>query len=242
VSDITSFKDASSSTLLPLPGNTTVNNNMLTFVGQSDNELLSASGSFVTLWDLSQYSRITSAAPADIPSGCNACAGPGIYSSPHGDQAIITSNFYGAAETAMLISLPPTAGSVEFLPQNSAGSLKFGPALWSPDGREFSILTPSNGSGEIWSTAGKLEFARNWTTAPGTSALPDTGFDAPVSLVWAAGGKEIVELDTAGNVLIRNSVTGAVEHQVRGRSARTRRISTRSTWQRSIRKRNTRRS
>ncbi len=215
VSDITSFKDASPSTLFPLPGNTTVNDNMLTFVGQSDNELLSASGSFVTLWNLSQYSRIASAAPADIPSGCNACAGPGIYSSPHGDHAIITSSFYGAAETAMLISLPPTAGSVEVLPQDSAGSVTYGPALWSPDSREFSILTPSDGGGQIWSTNGKLQFVRNLAAWPGKSP-PDSGFNGPVWVASAGGGKEIVELDTGGNVLIRNSVTGAVEHQVRG--------------------------
>jgi WD40 repeat protein len=215
VSDTTSFKDASPSTLLPLPGNTTINSNMLTFVGQSDNELLSASGSFVTLWDLSQYSRITSAAPADIPSGCNACAGPGIYSSPHGDHAIITSSFYGAAETAMLINLPPTAGSIEVLPQDSAGSVTYGPALWSPDGREFSILTPSDGGGQIWSTNGKLQFVRNLSAWPGKSP-PDSGSNGPVWVASAAAGKEIVELDTGGNVLIRNSVTGAVEHQVRG--------------------------
>ena len=61
----------------PCPGNTTINTNTLRFVGQGDGKLLSASGSLVTLWDLSQYSRITSEAPADIPMGCNACAGPG---------------------------------------------------------------------------------------------------------------------------------------------------------------------
>jgi WD40 repeat protein len=215
VSDITSFNDASSSTLLPLPGNTTVNSNMLTFVGQSDNELLSASGSLVTLWDLSQYSRITAAAPADIPSGCNACAGPGIYASPHGGHAIITSNFYGAAESAMLISLPPTAGSIEVLPQDSAGSVTYGPALWLPDGREFSILTPYDGGGQIWSANGKLQFVRNLAAWPGKSP-PDSGFNGPVWVASAAGGKEIVELDAGGNVLIRNSVTGAVERQVRG--------------------------
>jgi WD40 repeat protein len=216
VSDITSFKDASPSTLLSLPGNTTVNNNMLMFVGQSDNELLSASGSLVTLWDLSQYSRITSAAPAGILSGCNACAGPGIYSSPHGDHAIITSNFYGAGGTAMLISLPPAARSITTLPQNGAGNVTYGPALWSHDGREFSILTPSNGSGQIWSTAGKVGLVRDWATSSEMSALPDTGSDAPVSMISAAGGKEIIELDTVGNIIIRNSASGAVERQVAG--------------------------
>lgn len=212
VSDVTSYNNASSSRVFPLPGNTTINPGTLTFVGQGDGKLLSASGSFVTLWDLSQYSRITSAAPADIPMGCSACAGPGIYASPDADHAVIASSL----KTAMLINLPLTAGSGMFLPQNSSGSPGYGPALWSPDGREFSILTPSTGSGQIWSTKGKLQFVRDWAASSGTSALPDTGFDVPVSLILADDGKEIVELDTVGNIIIRNSATGAVEHQVPG--------------------------
>ena len=211
VSDITSFKNASSKTLRSLPGNSTITPGTLTFIGQSDSKLLSASGSLVTLWDLGQYSRITSAAPADIPSACNACAGPGIYPSPDANHAIITASSGG---TAMMVSLPPTAGPAEYLPQNSAGSITYGPALWSPDSRDFSILTPYDGGGQIWSTAGKL--VRNWAAPAGRPTLPDTGFNAPVSLLSAAGGKEIVELDTTGNIIIRNSQTGAVEHQVAG--------------------------
>lgn len=212
-SDITRYKNASSSTLLSLPGNTTINPDTLTFVGHSDSKLVSASGSLVTLWDLNQYSRITSAAPADIPLGCSACAGPGIYASPGGGQAVITS---GLPQTAMLINLPPTARSITPLPQNGAGSPEYGPALWSNDGREFSILTPSNGSGQVWSTTGKLGFVRDWATSSAMAALPDTGFDAPVSLVSAVGGKQTIELDTVGNIIIRNSATGAVERQVAG--------------------------
>ncbi|HLX49562.1 MAG TPA: toll/interleukin-1 receptor domain-containing protein [Streptosporangiaceae bacterium] len=212
-SGISRYKDASSSTLLSLPGNTTINPNTLTFVGRSDSELLSASGSLVTLWNLSQYSRMSSAAPADIPQACAACAGPGIYPSPGAGQAVITSGF---SKAAMLINLPPTARSITPLPQNGAGSPEYGPALWSHDGRGFSILTPSNGSGQIWSTTGKLGFVRDWATSSAMSKLPDTGFDAPVSLISAAGGKEIIELDTVGNIIIRNSSTGAVERQVAG--------------------------
>ena len=191
VSDVTSYNNASSSRVLPLPGNTTINLDTLTFVGQGDSKLLSASGSFVTLWDLSQYSRITSEAPADIPMGCNACAGPGIYASPDAGHAVITSSL----KTAMVMNFPLTARSGTFLPQNSSGSPGYGPALWSPDGREFSILTPSNGSGQIWYTAGKLQPARDWAASSGTSALPDTGFDVPVSLILADDGKELVELE-----------------------------------------------
>ena len=211
VSDITSFNNVSSKTLLPLRGNTTINSNTLTFIGHSDSNLLSASGSSVTLWDLGQYSRITSAAAADIPSGCSPCAGPGIYPSPDAHHTIITANSGG---TAMMASLPPTAGPAQYLPQDSTGNITYGPALWSRDGRDFSILTPQDGSGQIWSTAGKL--VRNWAVPSGGPTLPDTGFDAPVSLLPAAGGKEIVELDTTGNIIIRNSQTGAVEHQVAG--------------------------
>jgi WD40 repeat protein len=209
VSDVTSYSKASSSTLLTLPGNTTINPNALTFAGQSDSELLSASGNFVTLWNLSQYSRITSAATADILMACTACAGPGIYPSPGADHAVITS---AAGDSAMLISLPPAAGSEAYFPRN----LTYGPALWSPDGREFSLLTPSNGSGEVWTTAGKPAFVRYWARSTAMSALPDTGFDAPLAVVPADGGKEIAEVDTVGNIIIRNSATGAVERQVRG--------------------------
>ena len=211
VSDITSFKNASSKTLRSLPGNSTITPGTLTFIGQSDSKLLSASGSLVTLWDLGQYSRISSAASADIPSACNACAGPGIYPSPDANHAIITARSGG---TAMMVSLPPTAGPAEYFPQNSAGSITYGPALWSPDSRNFSILTPYDGGGQIWSTGGRL--VRNWVAPAGSPTLPDTGFNAPVSLLSAAGGKEFVELDTTGNIIIRNSQTGAMEHQVAG--------------------------
>ena len=208
VSHITSFKDASPRTLLSLPGNTTVNPNTLTFIGHSNHKLLSASGSLVTVWDLDQYSRISSAASADIPAACFACAGPGIYSNSEANHAIITA---ASGSTAVIVSLPPKAGSARVLPQKNA-SITYGPALWSPDGRNFSILTPNNGGGQIWSTAGKL--VRNWV--PGKPIRPDNGDPDPVSLLSAANGREIVELDMAGNIIIRNSQTGAVEHQVVG--------------------------
>jgi hypothetical protein len=58
--------------------------------------------------------------------------------------------------------------------------------------------------------------ARNWVRLPSESRLPDTGFDAPESLTPADGGKDVVEIDTTGNVIIRNSATGVVERQVAG--------------------------
>jgi WD40 repeat protein len=209
VSDITSYKDASSNTLLSLPGNTTINNNTLAFLGRSDSELLSASGSFVTMWNLAQYSRITSTAAAEIPSPCEACLGPGVYPSPDARHVIIT-----AAGTTIMLTFPPAADSARYLPQDSS-NLTYGPALWSPDGRDFSILNTANGGGQVWSAAGRL--VRYWATPSGHLPLPDTGSDVPISLLpTAADGKRIAEIDTAGNIIIRSSRTGAVERQVAG--------------------------
>ncbi len=225
VSDITSFNNASSKTLLPLRGNTTINSATLTFIGHSDSELLSASGSSVTLWDLGQYSRITSGALVDIPSGCAACAGPGIYPSPDAHHAIITAN---SAATAMMVSLPPTAGPAEYLPQDSAGSIRYGPALWSPDGRDFTILTPNDGGGQIWSRAGKR--VRNWAALSGSPTPPDSGFNARYHCSQPA--RKSLNSTLPG---ILSSVTPRREPRSikwPARSSRTPRIPTRSTWRR----------
>jgi WD40 repeat protein len=201
----------------PLTGNATINQQDLTFIGQSKSALLSASGSLLSVWNLNQYSRIATHAYADIPAGCNACTAPGIYPSPDGDSAIITAALAGpAAQQAMLISLPPAAGHMQILSPGGSANVTYGPALWSPDSQEFSILTPSDGGGEVWSAAGKPEFLRAWKTTAKTPAGPDGGPGAPVSAVLAAGGKEIVEVDTAGKVIIRDAATGAVEREVAG--------------------------
>lgn len=207
VSNITKFSQASSATLLALTGNTGINTNALTFVGDSDRELLSASGSSLTLWNLDQDSRISSATAADIPSACNACAGPSIYPSPDDGHAMITAD---SGDTALMVSLPPSAHPVEYLHSD----VTYGSVLWSADSRNFSILTPSDGGGQFWTTAGK--WIRDWTTTAASRTLADTGFDAPVALLPGAGGKEMIELDVAGNIIVRNSQTGAVEHQVPG--------------------------
>jgi WD40 repeat protein len=211
VSDISTFSKASSATLLALRGNTAINPGTLTFVGDSDSELLSASSSSLTLWNLNQDSRISSAAAADIPSACNACAGPAIYPSPDSGHTIITADSGGAA---LIASLPPSAHPIDYFPGSNTGNITYGSVLWSANSRNFSILTPSDGGGQFWVTAGKR--IRNWATTAGSRSLADTGFDAPVALLSTADGKEMVELDVAGNIIVRNSRTGAVERQVAG--------------------------
>ena len=84
VSDITSYHDASSSSLRSLSGDTTVNPGALTFVGQSDSELVSASGSLLTVWNLSQDSRIPPWRKSVYPVGVMRAGGPVSFRVPTG--------------------------------------------------------------------------------------------------------------------------------------------------------------
>ena len=208
VSNVTKYAAATSATMLPLAGNVTINDNGLTFAGPSDNELLSASGSLITLWSLDQYSRISAAAAVDIPSGCSACACPDIAVRPKASQAVIRAGF-GAA---MLVNLPPSSVDEQLLPQSNT----YGSAVWSLNGQEFSILTPGDDSGEIWSSARGLVLIRSWAVRPSVSQTFDSPNNSPASMTLTADGKRKIEIDEAGNIVVRDSATGIVEHELAG--------------------------
>jgi WD40 repeat protein len=215
VSNITAYRNAGSGSLLPLAGNETVNANGLMFVGDSDSELLSSSNNLITMWNVGQYSRIAAGASVDIPGSCNGCAGPGVYVSSKGNYAVITAN---NNLTAMVVSLPPSAKRPRLLPQNSG--TEYGPAVWSQNGQEFTILTPSDRSGEVWSVARNLALLGGWArgAAPGQF---DSVNDFPSSMTLAGDGTQAAEVDTNGNVVLRNFETGSVEHTVPGPMGRT---------------------
>ena len=211
--NITTYAKAASSPQLALTGNKEINPNGLSFVGNGSSELLSASNDLIALWDLNQSSRISATVSAEIPVGCDACGGPAIYVSPKENTAIVTA----ADGTAVAAGLPLSRGHVQPLPWkiSSAGAIdpEYGPVVWFQDGQGFSIFTPSNGSGEIWSAAGRLAFLREWAIQPVAPGRVDGG---PASAILAADGKQIVEVNSAGSIVLRNPETGAVDHVVRG--------------------------
>ena len=213
VSDITAYKNAASSVPMSLNGNDTTNSDGLTFIGSGDNELLSATNDLIALWNLDQDSRISTAASVDLPMGCEACGGPYIGISPKSDNMVLSVDNGG---TAVDVSLPLPTGRSQALPQDSTHDTMYGPAVWSQDGQHFSILTPSDGSGEVWSADGHLSFLRNWKVQPAPGGAYDSAGNEPASAMLVAGGRQILEIDSAGNVVLRNATTGAVEHKVAG--------------------------
>lgn len=91
----------------------------------------------------------------------------------------------------------------------------YGPVVWSRDGRQFSVLTPTDGGGEVWSATGTPILLRHWPQQAGTGGEPGSRDNLPVSATLTADGREVIEIDTAGNAILRNSTTGAVEDTVR---------------------------
>ncbi len=213
VSAITAYKNATSSFLVALNGNDRVNTNGLTFIGPGDNELLSASNDLIALWNLDQDSRISAATSVDLPMGCDACGGPGIGISPKSNNMVLTAD---NGDTAVDMGLPLSAGRSQAVPLNGTSGTEYGPAVWSQDGEDFSILTPSDGGGEVWSAAGHLAFLRNWGVQPAPAGAYDSENNQPGAARLVAGGREILEVDSAGNVVMRDAKTGAVEHEVAG--------------------------
>jgi len=216
VSDVTASGDATSGTPLPLTGNETINPDGLAFIGRGDSALLSASGDLITLWNLDQYSRIATEAPAGIPQVCDACSGPSIAASPTDNYAVITVNGLGPP-IAVVVSL--SAGHVHVLQQASnaptaPGRGPYGPVAWSQDGREFFILNPSGNDGEFWSAARNVSFVRAWVARP--AAPPGSTEDTPLLMTLTGDDKQIVEIDGTGHVVLRSAATGAVEHTVAG--------------------------
>ncbi len=209
VSDVTAYKNAVSGTPLTLAGSESINPGALTFVGQGDSELLSASANLVTLWNLDQYSRIATEASIDIPTTCEGCSGPDINISPDSNRAVMTID---GVPAMTLAALPPVTGDEQLLSGQQAGQ-----AAWSADGQGFSVLTPANGSGGIWSApgGGRASF-RSWIIEPAPSETYDSDQDPPEIMTLTADGKRLVEIDGAGNVVVRDALTGAVERTVTG--------------------------
>ncbi|MGW5142252.1 hypothetical protein ACWEPH_24590 [Nocardia beijingensis] len=62
---------------------------LLRFLGNSETQLVSASGRLITFWDLAQRDRLAESIPVPIVKGCNNCP-PSLSLSPDGRTAVIT--------------------------------------------------------------------------------------------------------------------------------------------------------
>ncbi|WP_067479979.1 TIR domain-containing protein [Actinomadura hibisca] len=186
-----------------LTGNESVNTDTLSFFGQGDDRLLSASGQMVTLWDLRQTSRIGSTHRLEIPLGCRACSAPRIAVRPDGRAvAVLDGNGETVAVKDLSSSTPPTVLRKELLDG------VYGPPLWSARGDRLFLPTPRDGGGEV---RGGGTAATTLATWPSRPELGETAEDDPVVMTgWAGRDGHLLEFRSSGRVVTRDAATGEV--------------------------------
>ncbi len=172
----------------------------LAFLGGSDTRLVSASGDLLTVWNLSQYSRIGDSARIPMPWQCGeVCPGPRLAIRPDGQQAVITDS---NGNLLLSAGLGATFGKISQL--GGGATQQYGLPQWSPDGdrlylygaKLYSITAPGGGAAltdhlvEEHATSGQAE--------------PDP----PQYVSIFDGGGKFALIDAAGNITIGTDWTG----------------------------------
>ncbi|MEU6075479.1 hypothetical protein [Micromonospora sp. NPDC047074] len=189
-----------------LPGAGKVSPGGLAFLGHGEYDLVSASGSVLTMWDLRQYSRVATARLAAIPRSCNACPEPSVSVSPDGRAAAVVS---GNGDTIVVQDLAGTAPGRVARPQDE----RLGAAMWRPDSSGVVVGLP-DGSARLFTPDGEEDLRATdfWGPLPDPLELPDS-----VELLQPLpDGRQVAELDKSGTVLIRDATTGNVFRTVPG--------------------------
>jgi hypothetical protein len=172
----------------------------LAFLGDSNTRLVSASGDLLTVWNLSQYSRIGHVMRIPMPWQCGeVCPGPRLAVRPDGQEAVITDS---NGNLVLSAGLGATFGKISQL--GGGATQQYGLPQWSPGGdrlylygaRLFSI-TASSGE------AGLTDRLAEEHAAPG-EAEPD----APQYVSIFDGGRKFALIDAAGNITIGTDWTG----------------------------------
>jgi DNA-binding beta-propeller fold protein YncE len=171
----------------------------LAFLGGSDTQLVSASGDLLTLWNLSQYSRIGQAARIRMPWQCGRiCPGPRLAVRPDSQQAVITDSNGNLLQQA---GLGAAFGQISQLA--TGRTQQYGLPQWNPGGNQlylygatlYTIIVPGRG--------GTLTSRAPLDRVAAARADPD-----PPQYVSIVGGQRLARIDAAGGIRIGADHTG----------------------------------
>ena len=195
---------------ITLSGAGQISRGRLSFLGNDDNQLVSASGDLLTLWDARQYSRIGTEQKAVIPIGCDACGEPRIAFEPHGQYVAIGGG--DGSEPTLSVEKIGYPGTSKLLTKTSPTSDSSAtPPLWESSGKGIIQVNSQDDSAQIWSPSSGNKLG-TWPAPPDPSQLSD-----PASLLeLTPDGRRVVEVDASGTVKIRDSAVGKVLRAVRG--------------------------
>lgn len=202
---VSHIADGASVAPLILGGNSSINAGVLAFAGPS--ELVSASGDLLTLWDVRQYSRIATETSISAPITCNACVGPLVAVQPNGRRVAVVA---GIAPTTMTEQVLPPRGKPT---TRTSGANNYGMPQWSQDGR-YLLVPTADGGAQIWSapsgsaTSSTWRLSAHWQKATG-------GSQAAAAVQVRPNGRQAVEVDATGDILVRNVMTGKVDEFIK---------------------------
>ncbi|MEU7912779.1 NACHT and WD repeat domain-containing protein [Microbispora bryophytorum] len=180
---------------IALPGNGTVNDGTLLFLGDGDSRLVSASDNRLTLWDLDKSSLFRAHGHVTVVGACNGCPAPSIAIRPDGRQAAVVS---GAGQSVALKNL----GSPDqpfVVPPNPWYEDQWSAPLWSPDGRKLLLYNSVDETIDVRTPDG-----------PGPIARWPSRDDSVCAMTWSDDARNIVEFHASGRMLVRDITTGSI--------------------------------
>ena len=200
----TSAVDQAAPTLISLPGNSSINENGLSFIADNDH-LLSASGNSVAVWDLTQLSIISQRIKMDVGYSCNACQPPGITVRSDGKAVAID-----LRDEFRILTRELDSSGRQTVIESNTWSERFGPPVWSADSKNLLISTHSDEDqgAEIRSAGPGIPLLRHWQTGPGVG----TSIDA---FALSSDGRRAVTIGDNGVTVIRDAATGTIRRIVR---------------------------
>jgi WD40 repeat protein len=184
----------------------TGNVDAITFVGGSQ-QLLSATGSTLMVWDLNQTARITTGAAVDATDTANGGDQPVLGISPDGKQIALSGDNTDS---------PLTASHGNFVVENvgasPAGKMVTAPfsdgvPVWSADGNRLLLIGSSGDAGYSavqWSSG---QFAGAWRTS---------NANTPVAARLSPDGERVVVVSDHGDIQTRQMSNGTVLSSVAG--------------------------
>lgn len=181
----------------------------LAFLGGSDQELVSANGSALALWDGTQVSRITTGPVVDDGVNCgNSGFPPKIGISPDGTRIATVSD--GDLQTVIENTAPP------YTSVSATDSIGAALPLWSADDKRLFLLGDDGHGhgGLVWSNG---SFRSAW---PGPSTRDEDwgGVQEPGEVVAAqlAADGRVILVNEHGDVQIRQGSNGAILRTIPG--------------------------
>ena len=198
VSRISATRSASPAT--SYPGAEPIYATSLAFLGGSDTRLVSASGDLLTVWNLSQYSRIGDSARIRMPWQCGeVCPGPRLAVAPDGQEAVITDS---NGNLLLRASLGTAFGKTSQL--GGSFTQQYGLPQWSPDGDRLYLYGAKLYT--ITAPDGAAALMDHLVEERATSGQAEP--DAPQYVSIFDRGEKFALIDAAGNITIGTDWTG----------------------------------